>query len=270
MAQDKALALVQVPFHGDVIDAGKDEDGTVWAAISRMCTTLGLESQAQTRKLREKPWAGVALIATPSNGGMQSAWCIPLRALPMWLATIEASRVKPELREKLELYQKEAAEVLARHFIDRKPPASAFDPAVSARLDKLEGMLVELHRGLTKTRHRSPSVKSGVLFPTELEHAPLVAALYDVIEALGGSATAQQIEDATTRKATSAAIALDQHLRQWVPAMARETWTMRLGRLFRRMATWEATRLGRVYKVDGSGQSVRWGVRFVQPVRKAG
>jgi hypothetical protein len=49
------------------------------------------------------------------------------RTLPMWLATVQVSRVKPEAREALARYQKEAAEVLAKHFLDRQParPAAA-------------------------------------------------------------------------------------------------------------------------------------------------
>ena len=42
--------------------------------------------------------------------------CLPVSKLAAWLFSIHASKVKPELRTAVEMYQREAADVLDRHF----------------------------------------------------------------------------------------------------------------------------------------------------------
>ena len=109
--------LVPVPFHGDVLEAVQD-DGGVWVSLRRMCESLGIAMPRQMRKLKEKPWANVAMKAMLDTAGRKfEVVCLHLDSVPMWLATIEASRVKKEIRPKLELYQREAARVLAEHFL---------------------------------------------------------------------------------------------------------------------------------------------------------
>lgn len=111
--------LVQVPFHGDTLEAVQDERG-VWASLRRMCEALGLDFSRQLQKLKAKPWATVGFMSTvAADGKGRDVSCLHLDSVPMWLATIEPSRVKPEVRPKLELYQKEAARVLAEHFVAR-------------------------------------------------------------------------------------------------------------------------------------------------------
>jgi site-specific DNA recombinase len=49
--------------------------------------------------------------------GTREAILLPLRYLPLWLAGIQTKRVRPEIRQKLLLYQEECAEVLFRYFL---------------------------------------------------------------------------------------------------------------------------------------------------------
>jgi hypothetical protein len=52
-----------------------------------------------------------------ASGRKQEMFCLALRTVPMWLATLTASRVRPEAQEKLIRYQCEAVDVLARAFM---------------------------------------------------------------------------------------------------------------------------------------------------------
>lgn len=118
--------LIRVPFHGDVIEATKDEKG-VWASLRRMCESLGLDPDSQRQKLQKRPWSNTVMMAVMDKTGRKfEMTMLHLDSVPMWLATIETSRVKVEIRTKLELYQKEAAKVLADHFLDRRPARSDF------------------------------------------------------------------------------------------------------------------------------------------------
>lgn len=119
--------LVEVPFHGDALQAVQNENG-VWVSVRRVCEALGIDRKAQQRRLQEKSWAvGAMMTPTGPDGKQYESLMLHLDSLPMWLATIETRRVKPAIRSKLELYQKECAAVLARHFLGEPRRTPSFN-----------------------------------------------------------------------------------------------------------------------------------------------
>lgn len=112
-------AVVRVPFHGDEIECLRDGDD-VWVSIAQASANLGVDDNTQVRKLRQKAWAVVVMKPTTDSRGIErETWCLHLDSVPMWLATIEPSRVAEGVREKLIAYQREAARVLRDHFFGR-------------------------------------------------------------------------------------------------------------------------------------------------------
>jgi hypothetical protein len=123
-----AAEIVRVPFHGDEIEAARQGE-RVLVPIRRVSARFDLSMQGQLRRLRSVPWATVNMtLMVGADGKVRSVACVDLDALPMWLATIEPSRVRPALRERLALYQREAARVLRDHF---------FGPRITVDLDVL-------------------------------------------------------------------------------------------------------------------------------------
>jgi hypothetical protein len=125
-----------VPVHGADVEAVREGDA-VLIPIRGVCNALGLSFARQLAKLKAKPWATVAFKATVgADRKPREVACVDLRSLPMWLATIEPGRVKEPLRERLAAYQRDAAEVLARHFFGERGAVSvdtvAAPPAPSA------------------------------------------------------------------------------------------------------------------------------------------
>lgn len=115
-------ALANIPFHGDTLEATRAHDGRVWVSVSRVCEALGLGYSSQLQKLKEKPWATVTLIVmVAADGKSRETACLDLDSLPMWLATIDVRRVRGAAREKLVVYQKEAARVLRDYFLGERP-----------------------------------------------------------------------------------------------------------------------------------------------------
>jgi len=113
-------AITKFDFHGDVLDVAC-RDGQVFVSVKRICDALGLDMGGQLVKLKGKPWAVMEIISmTASDSKKYSTSCIALRSLPMWLATIEPTRVAVEVRVKLERYQLECAEALANHFLGKQ------------------------------------------------------------------------------------------------------------------------------------------------------
>lgn len=115
------------PFHDTTLDVARD-NGDLWVSIRRVCEGLAIAHQPQFAKLKGRPWARVTFIVThDTSGRRQQAAMIHLDALPMWLATIEPSRVAEAARPRLELFQIECARVLRDHFFG-KPKARELHP----------------------------------------------------------------------------------------------------------------------------------------------
>ena len=132
--------LVEVPFHGDIIHAGRQE-GKVYAPLAKLCDNLGLDYSSQLAKLKRKPWATLVMIAmVAADGKEREQVCLDRESMPMWLATIEANKVAPELKDKLLRYQRDAAKVLADHFL--RPLVREDQHAISAGPDSEEDWII--------------------------------------------------------------------------------------------------------------------------------
>lgn len=153
-------ALVSVPFHGGELlaVAGEyPEEGERPIPLRPFCDRLGLTIAPQLVKLKEVGWAVVSKIdTTGSDGKTYEMACLPLRAIPMWLATMSPKKVAPEAKAMLIAFQKEAADALYRHFRPRmagapapqlptEPPPWARE--ILSRLTALEGAASNDHDG---------------------------------------------------------------------------------------------------------------------------
>lgn len=64
-------SLVRVPFHGDQLDAVRDDRGA-WVSIRRVCEALEIAPQVQLRKLSAKAWACVTMMVMQMPGDAQT------------------------------------------------------------------------------------------------------------------------------------------------------------------------------------------------------
>ncbi|WP_374685926.1 phage antirepressor N-terminal domain-containing protein [Promineifilum sp.] len=119
---DKALAVIEqrnVDFYGDSLTAVRSDDGQIYVALAQMCQALGIDIQAQTRRIQRleilaNGFKGVAKLATP--GGIQRGYVLRVDLVPLWLSGIRTSAVSDDVRPKLERFQREAAKVLWEAF----------------------------------------------------------------------------------------------------------------------------------------------------------
>ena len=51
-------------------------------------------------------------MVTPSASGNQDTLCMPVRKLPAFFASINPNKVRPELRDRIRLYQDECDDAL--------------------------------------------------------------------------------------------------------------------------------------------------------------
>lgn len=122
MSKRKLLATIEqkdVLFYGDDLTAVKADDGQIYVSVRHMCDALGLTVQSQTRRIQRHNvlsdglrW--VAIMTT--HRGEQETYVLRVDLTPLWLSGIDTSRVNPEIKEKLEKFQREAAKVLWEAF----------------------------------------------------------------------------------------------------------------------------------------------------------
>jgi P22_AR N-terminal domain/ORF6C domain len=113
-----------VDFYGDVIVGALVQVGAeqqTYVPLRPICTYLGIDWSGQRQRLmRDEVLADEVrfVVITPTNpqGGDPELLCIPLDYLPGWLFGVSASRVRPDLKEKIILYRRECFRVLWEAF----------------------------------------------------------------------------------------------------------------------------------------------------------
>jgi hypothetical protein len=129
--------MIKVQFHDDTLDACGTTPENAEVSIRRVCENLGVSTEGQLKKLKAKAWAVMnQKFMTGPDDKLYEVATIALKSLPMWLATIEARKVKEHLREKLARYQQECHDVLARHFLTKSK-----SPSVNLSMEQFERLV---------------------------------------------------------------------------------------------------------------------------------
>jgi hypothetical protein len=178
---NRTTEIVSVPFYGDTVEAiYNTQDDTVYVSVCRVCENLDIDSDSQLKKLKGYHWTRTVMITVRDQlNKRQELTFLPLAQLPMWLTTINPSKIgaSPELVEKLKHYQLEAVDVLAKHFVVPKPEPEpeSVDPilamleaarvqrqaqlALESKVDKIQERvddLSELRTASLKALHHVP------------------------------------------------------------------------------------------------------------------
>lgn len=137
-----------IPFMGDELAAALTSGGNIYITLPGIARALGLNTQAQLRRILRTPTLarGLQIIPLETPGGTQTVNCLRVDKVALWLAGIETSRVKPEFRAKIEAYQEELAPVAMQVFMrvmglpSAASPPAAPDPQVAAIAGQVESL----------------------------------------------------------------------------------------------------------------------------------
>jgi len=144
VSDSRALSFVeqkQVEFYGDELTAVKAEDGQIYVSIRHMCDALGLNIQAQTRRIqRQEVLADGFMVAKMATiKGERPAGWLRTDMIPLWLTGISVKSVKEEIQPKLKRFQKEAAKVLWEAFQEGRLTADpTFDELLAVDSDAVQ------------------------------------------------------------------------------------------------------------------------------------
>lgn len=135
--------LIPVPFYQDTLVL-VDHEGQPFVAMKPIVENMGLFWTGQHAKLTEKFGSVIQIICTTGADGKQYEMvCLPLRKIPAFLYSVNPSKVKPELREKITRYQDECDDALWDYWTSgtaTRPGATQSD----AEFIRLHGMATNL------------------------------------------------------------------------------------------------------------------------------
>jgi len=173
-----------VPFHGDTIQAVRGDGEQVWVVVKRVCETLGVREHDQAVKLKGKAWAVTGMIqATALDGKTYQTFCLSLDSLPIWLATIDVKRVKPEVRPKLIAYQRECQRVLRDHFFGRAMQPAMVSPMVIESLLKQQSQMLVLMQTIVE-RSTDLDRRVSEMERPSFSHGAITKASWEMLKSL--------------------------------------------------------------------------------------
>lgn len=130
MSEETGLTVVEqreVIFYGDELTAFRVEDGSVYVPIRPICERLGVDWSSQRQRIHRDPVLAryfVVVTTTKSGRGNPNMAALRLDYLNGWLFGINASRVNPDIRDRLIRYQEECYRVLAEAFQQQRVTAA--------------------------------------------------------------------------------------------------------------------------------------------------
>lgn len=98
-------------FHGDKLYIVECK-GEPYVAMKHVVEGMGLAWSRQHMRLRQRFEGGITQMVIPLEGVPQNMICMAVRKLPGWLMSINANKVKPEIRDKVIQYQRECDDAL--------------------------------------------------------------------------------------------------------------------------------------------------------------
>lgn len=90
----------------DIVALVSEMDENAMIALRPFVERLGLDWASQTVKIRKNPQFNCCDMTTVGSDGKQREMlCIPVKQLGMWLCTVNANKVKPEIKDRLIQFQ---------------------------------------------------------------------------------------------------------------------------------------------------------------------
>ncbi|MDV3510922.1 phage antirepressor N-terminal domain-containing protein [Stenotrophomonas sp. C4297] len=115
-----ATGIVHVEFHGAEL-IGRLHQGQPFVAMRPIVEAMGLDWSKQLDKLKSHPVLARQLSTlrgmVAGDGKGRQMQVLPLSRLPFWLATVNPNKVKAAIRERVILFQEQAADALAAAFL---------------------------------------------------------------------------------------------------------------------------------------------------------
>lgn len=156
-----SVAIEHVQFQGGTLDALR-QDGHGWLVLKPVCETLGIDARGQQQRLERQVWATGCMtqaVVVAADGKRRKLACLRIDRVAMWLATLDAQRIKnPAARARVEIFQCQASDALDKWW---RGPAQ---PKRKATRDILEEPIIHDHPDTLRFEKGSHKVLDGLHF----------------------------------------------------------------------------------------------------------
>ena len=115
------ITSYQIPFHAETLLVLENHLGDRFVVMKPIVEALGLSWSGQLERIKRDPVLDencVVMSTVAEDGKDREMVVIEEHMFQGWLFTISTSRVKPELREKLDMYRRECFDVLHSYFTE--------------------------------------------------------------------------------------------------------------------------------------------------------
>jgi len=114
--EQKLVALTSAG--SDEVLAARLDTSQIYLPVRPICTALGVNWPSQRQKIMadEVLAESTRTLRLQTRGGPQNLVCMDVEAIPIWLAGIEPSRVRADLRERLIVYKRWVRKVVYEAF----------------------------------------------------------------------------------------------------------------------------------------------------------
>jgi hypothetical protein len=132
--------IMTVPFYGTEMYAFQ-LGSVIVVALKPIVQGMGLDWSGQLKRVKRDPILkeGMVMMSIPrGHGDPQEQVCLRLDLVHGWLFTIDTSRIKDDLLERVLIYKRECYDVLYRHFSgDRAKLVREANENISLKLQKV-------------------------------------------------------------------------------------------------------------------------------------
>ena len=106
--EQKLVTLTAAGADQDEVLAARLDTAQIYLPVKPLCTALGINWPSQRQKIMadEVLAESTRTLRLKTRGGPQNLVCMDVEAIPMWLAGIEPSRVRADLRDRLITYRR--------------------------------------------------------------------------------------------------------------------------------------------------------------------
>ena len=110
--------IVLTPGSDDEVLAARIDTSEIYLPVKPICTALGVSWTTQYRKIKADDvlLESTRTLRLQTRGGPQNLVCLDVEAIPLWLAGIEPTRVREDLRERLKAYKRWVRKVVYEAF----------------------------------------------------------------------------------------------------------------------------------------------------------
>jgi hypothetical protein len=110
----QAIEQLPIPLFDGVVLAARTKDGLIHLSLRDLCSTIGLDTTSQRRRIRANESLHLTSIRVHIERQFRTLDFLPLDDLALWILTLQTARIHPESQNRVS-YIKQYLETSVRH-----------------------------------------------------------------------------------------------------------------------------------------------------------